>query len=396
MAPSQKRFLISLLPALLLALAAAACGREDARGKNLAPAQESRGAAPAVTVAQVAVEDVAPGQSFIVHVIAIQAVQVVPRVTACIDDVPVKQGSDVKAGQVLYELQKEQYRAAVEAARAQLASAKAALWQAQIAYERAAELYKRGAGPKSTLDQATATRDQDQANVQAAQANLDQAELNLSYCTIASPIDGRIGAITLTKGNLVTPVTPPLATVNQLDPIRVVFPVSDRLIVRAEQRTNTSARQIAKGLTVSLELPGGALYDQHGTISFLGNEVDTQTGTVNVYADFPNPDALLLPGAYVTVAVRRAKPERRPLVPAEAVQTEQAGSFVLVVGNDNKVRQQPIELGRQIAQSFIVKKGLSGGERVIIQGVQKVHPGETVTPLPAPAASGPNSSGEAG
>jgi membrane fusion protein (multidrug efflux system) len=123
MAPSQKRFLISLLPALLLALAAAACGREDARGKNLVPAQEPRGAAPAVTVAQVGVEDVAPGQSFIGHVIAIQAVQVVPRVTAFIDDVPVKQGSDVKAGQVLYELQKEQYRAAVEAARAQLASA---------------------------------------------------------------------------------------------------------------------------------------------------------------------------------------------------------------------------------------------------------------------------------
>ena len=109
--------------------------------------------------------------------------------------------------------------------------------------------------------------------------------------------------------------------------------------------------------------------------------MDPQTGTVSVYADFANPKRLLLPGAFVNVEVRRSQPEERPMVPVAAVQTEQSGSYVLVVGPDDKVRQQPITLGRQIAQDFIVTKGLTGGERVIIEGVQKIRPGETVNPL---------------
>ncbi len=221
----------------------------------------------------------------------------------------------------------------------------------------------------------------------AAQAKVVQAGLDLSYCTIASPIDGRIGAIALTKGNLVTPSTPALATVNQLDPIRVVFSVSDRVMVSAMQRTGATSNQIAADLVLNLRLPDGSDYQHSGKIAFQGNQVDPKTGTVSVYADFPNPEGLLLPGAYENVEVRRAQPQERPLVPAEALQTSQNGSFVLVVGQDNKVKQQQVTLGRQIAQNFIVEKGLSGGERVIIAGVQKVKSGETVNPEPAPSGA---------
>ncbi len=178
----------------------------------------------------------------------------------------------------------------MQAAQAQLDSANAALRQAQLAYDRAAQLNKQGFEAQANLDQATATRDQDQANVLGAQANLAQAALNLSYCTITSPIDGRLGAITLTKGNLVTPSTPALATINQLDPIRVVFSVSDRVLVGVEQSTGSNATQIAAGLVVGLILPDGSHYKQTGKISFLTNQVDPQTGTVSVYVDFPNPD----------------------------------------------------------------------------------------------------------
>lgn len=349
-------------------------------------AQGAAPPAPAVQVAQVQVRNVAPVFSFVGHVEAIQSVQVVPRVTAFIEREPAPQGSDVKAGDVLFELQKAQYEAGVQAAQAQLASANAALLNAEAEFARANQLNHQGFAAQSQLDQATATRDQDRANVLAAQANLAQAKLNLDYCTITSPIEGRIGVINLTVGNLVTPSTPALATVNQMDPIRVVFSVSDRDFVSVQQRSGTTVQKMAEGLTLQLTLANGATYAQAGRISFIDNQVDPRTGTVGVHADFPNPDRLLVPGGYVTVNVRRAQPEERPLVPVAAVQNEQAGSYVLVVGPDNKVAQKRVELGEQLAQDYIINGGLSGGERVIVEGIQKVHPGDTVNPQSAPSA----------
>ncbi|HUN40980.1 MAG TPA: efflux RND transporter periplasmic adaptor subunit [Acetobacteraceae bacterium] len=356
------------------------------------PASSARAAPPppAVTVATIGQHNVAPTHSFIGRVIAIQSVKIVPRVTAFIDSVPVKQGSDVKSGEIIYELQKSQYQAALQAAQAQLASAQAALANDQVAYERAARLSHQGFEAQSNLDSAIAARDEAQASVETAQANLAQAALNLSYCTIRSPINGRIGAVTLTKGNLVTPSTPAMATINQLDPIRVVFSVAAGNVMHAQQKTGQAPTQISKGLVVNLQLPDGATYNQTGKIAFLGNQVDQQTGTVPIYADFANPQNLLLPGAYVTVLVRHAKPLERLLVPVAAVQTDQSGSYVLTVGPGNKVAQQPIVTGAQIAQNFIVTKGLTTGERVIVTGVQKVLPGEVVNPTaatPPPPAS---------
>ena len=341
---------------------------------------------PSVLVAPVQVRNVAPAYDFIGRVTAIQSVQIIPRITAFIDAEPAAQGADVKAGEVLFQLQKAQYQAALQSAQAQLDSANAALRNAQVAYARSAQLNKQGFEARANLDQATATRDQDQASVLGAQASVAQAGLNLSYATIVSPIDGRIGAITLTKGNLVTPSTPALATVNQMDPIRVVFSVSDSVLVGVEQKAGTTAEKIASSLTVGLTLPDGTTYKQSGKISFLDNQVDPQTGTVSVYADFPNPERLLLPGSFVSVDVRSAKPEEHPVVAVAAVQTDQSGSYVLTVGADGTVHQQSVVLGHQIAQDFIVTKGLSGGERVIVEGVQKVRPGEKVNAQTAPAA----------
>jgi membrane fusion protein, multidrug efflux system len=352
---------------------------------------------PAVIFAPVEVKNVAPEFSFIGHVITIQSVQAVPRVTAFIDNVLVKDGSDVSAGQVLFQLQTAQYEATLQSAQGQLASAQAALRLAQLAYERAAQLNKQGVQAQATLDQATSTRDQDRAAVVSAQGNVAQAALNLSYCTISAPISGRVGRVTLTKGNLVTPSTPALITINELDPIRVVFAVSYRQIVAVERKARADGRQTGAELAVQLKLPDGSEYDHPGAIAFQDNQVDSATGTVNVYADFPNPDGLLLPGAYVTVHVRRAVPEERPLVPVQAVQTEENGSFVLLIGPDNKVKQQPVTLGPQIAQNFVVEKGISEGDRVIVVGIQKVRPGELVNPVPAPPApTAPGPSGTPG
>jgi membrane fusion protein, multidrug efflux system len=335
---------------------------------------------PAVVVASVVSRNVAPVETYVGHVVAIQQVRIVPRVTAFIDRVPVKQGSDVKAGQILFELQKAQYQDAVASARAQLASAQAALDLADLNLLRAQRLTRQQFESVANLNQAQATRAQDQAEVAATKATLAQAELNLSYCTIASPIAGRIGAVTLTRGNLVTATTPALATVVQLDPIRVVFPVSDQTIVAANAGPGGG---FSKGLALSLTLPDGEPYGHGGKVAFLENQVDQQTGTVNVYADFSNPEGLLLPGTFVNVALRQARPKMLSLVPVEAVQTDQQGSYVLVVDDENKVRQQPIELGSQLGQEYIVKRGLRVGERVVVEGVQKVQPGEIVKPTSA-------------
>ena len=373
---------IHIIFILMLMLATAG----TARAKSIPP--------PAVGVAPVVVANIAPSSSDIGHVIAIQSVAIVPRVTAFIDEVNVQQGSTVRIGQILFSLQTKQFRAALQLAQANLVSAEAALENAELVYERAARLRTTGFEAQANLDQAQATRNEDQANVLAAQANVATAELNLSYCTIRAPIAGRIGAVTKTKGNLVTANSGVLATINQLNPIRVVFAVnSDSPILAATEQTGGTDPPTdpptnspgAPDLAVALQMPSGATYPYKGKIAFFDNRVDSQTGTVNVYADFPNPQSLLLPGAYVSVEVGPAKPEESILLPVAAVQTDQSGNFVLVVGPDNKVKQQSVTLGEQIGQNFIVKTGVAAGDRVIIDGAQKVKRGETVNPI---AASG--------
>ncbi len=351
---------------------------------------QSKAPPPSVIVAPVMRKNVAPVYTYIGRVVADQAVSVVPRVTAFIDQVAVRQGSYVKAGQVLFLLQKSSYQAALESAQASVASAEAALQNAQLAYQRAARLSKNGFEAQSNLDQTLATRNQDQASVLSSKASVIQAALNLSYCTITSPISGKIGAVTLTKGNLVTPSSGVLVTVNQLNPIRVVFSVTDSVIVKAQQKANASSEAISKGFAVDLKLSDGGKYPQAGKIAFFDNQVSTQTGTVSVYADFANPDGLLLPGAYATVEVHQAKPNEQLLVPVAAVQTDKTGKFVLVVDPSNKVRQQKVALGSQIGENYIVKQGVSDHQNVVVEGVQKVKPGQTVNPskgAPPSAAS---------
>jgi membrane fusion protein (multidrug efflux system) len=319
---------------------------------------------------------------------AIQTVQLVARVTAFLEKIDFQEGADVQDRQVLFELQKAPFQAAVQAAQAQLDKTQANYAQAQVAYQRSARLNRQGFEAQASLDQAIATRDSAAADVEAAKASLATVALDLSYCTIRAPIEGRIGATTYTVGNLVSPTSKPLATINQMDPIRVVFSVADRDLISVQQRSESSPREIAGRLAVSLKLANGSAYDQEGRIAFLDNQVDPATGTVSVWADFANPQRLLLPGSFVTVEVRQAKPEERPLAPVAAVQTDEKGSYVLLVTPDNKVQQQRVRLGRQIAQNFIVEQGLSGNERVIVQGVQKVRPGQVVNPIAASASTG--------
>jgi membrane fusion protein (multidrug efflux system) len=224
--------------------------------------------------------------------------------------------------------------------------------------------------------------------VLSARANLETAVINFSYTRIVTPISGRIGQAAYTLGNFVGPTSGALATVVQIDPIRVVFSVADGTIVGALQKSGKTLAQLSSRVALHLELSNGKAYPLAGTIAFINNQVDAETGTVEVWGLFANPDGLLLPGGFANVEFSAAKPEERPVVPVQSVQNDASGSFVLLVV-DGKVRQQPVSLGAQIGESLVVTKGLQGGEMVIVQGFQKGAAGQAVTSTPGttPAAN---------
>lgn len=381
-APSRRTRLLPVLCAAVLAgLSASGTamgqGQPGAGGRNAPP--------PAVTTAPVQNRDVAPATEFIGRIEAIRSFDARPRIEGTVEQVAFQEGQDVHEGDLLYVIEPAPYQAALDSAKAQLASAEAKLREAERAYARADELRQRGNVSQAQLDQALADRDAAQAAVMMNQAQVRTAEINLGYTRISSPVDGRIGATAVTQGNLVNPSTGVLATVVQLDPIRVVFSVADRDMLAFQRRFDVRqpAQAAAEKFVPTLVLPDGSDYAEQGQIEFANNRVDTQTGTVSIRATFANPQRLLLPGQYVTVQIRRDQPEQRPVVPVASVQQDQQGSYVLVLDDQNRVQRRPVETGAQVDQSLVVEKGLTAGETVVVGGVQKVRPGMVVQPTPA-------------
>jgi membrane fusion protein (multidrug efflux system) len=217
------------------------------------------------------------------------------------------------------------------------------------------------------------------ALLQQAQASLEQSELDLGYTVIKAPISGRIGRTTYTKGNLVGPASEALARIVQLDPIRVVYSmsendlVSDRLV-----REGGCAQDPENRLVPRIQMPDGQMYPAAGRLDFVDNQVDAGTGTIAVRAVFDNPDGILLPGQYVNVLIRCSEGKRLPVVPQSAVQEDREGRYVFTVDAENRVQQRRIKTGAAIGTNWAVESGLMTGETIIVQGVQKVSPGQIV------------------
>ncbi len=353
-------------------------------------------AAPAtsVVVAPVILQNVAPTTTYTGRVQAIQSVALTARIQAFVEKIDFQEGGLVKAGQTLFQLQAGPYQAALDGAQAALAKAQATEKNAELTFDRDSQLVHTNVISQSTLDSETAVRDGAAADVLSARANLETAVINFSYTTVVTPIDGRIGRATFTIGNLVGSTSGALATVVQVDPIRVVFSVADSAVVGALQKTGKSQAQLNSRVTLRLQLSNGEPYTLTGKVEFIDNQVDPQTGTVAVWGLFTNPEGLLIPGGFVTVEVRATKPEERPLVPVQSIENDASGSFVLLVDKDGRVRQQDISVGAQIGESSVVTAGLQGGEEVIVQGFQKVTAGQAVTTVQdstlASADTGPN------
>lgn len=292
-----------------------------------------------------------------------------------------EEGADVKAGQVLYEIDPATYRAAYDNAQGTLAQAEAAVISARPKAQRYRNLVAEDAASKQDADDATASLRQSEATVIAAKAALQSARINLDYTRIRAPISGRIGTSAYTPGALVTAgQSAALATINQLDPMYVdVAQSSTQLLALRRQLASGALKAVDGKARVNLVLEDGTVYPHAGTLEVVDAVVDESTGTVKLRAIVPNPDGLLLPGMYVKAVLAMAVDEQALLVPQQAVTRDSKGdATVLLVDAGGKVEQRTIHVGDAVKDRWRVLSGLKAGDRVIVQGTQKARAGATV------------------
>ncbi|MFQ0814642.1 efflux transporter periplasmic adaptor subunit, partial [Brucella anthropi] len=319
-----------------------------------------------------------PQLSFVGRVEATDSVDLMARVDGFLDKRAFTEGQMVKAGDLLFVLQKDALQAAVDAAQANLAKAQADADNLKIQTERARSLYKQQTVSQATLDDRLAAEKQALAVVQQAQASLEQARINLGYTDIRAPFAGRIGKANFSVGALVGPSSGPLATIVSQNPIYVTFPVSDKTILELTEgnRAATDRNNVAVSLTLSNGMP----YPETGAIDFTGLKIDPNTDTLMVRAQFSNPDNVLLDGQYVQVTAASKKPMEALMVPQKAIMTDQSGNFVLAVGEGDKVVQRQIRQGSTFGSNVVVTSGLQAGDVVIVDGLQRIRPGQKVAP----------------
>ena len=357
--------------------------------RTSAPAAAATVPAPAVGVRLVVQRGVSQSFEFVGHIKATDKVDLRARVEGFLEKRLFREGQDVKAGDLLYQIEKVQYEALVEQAKANLAAAEAESTNAKLEYSRQLELSKRQYSAQSVVDQNRATMDTAAAKIMQAKAALRQAEVNLDYTDIRAPIAGRIGQTAYTIGNLVNPASGVLATIVSQDPIYVLFPIS----VRDLETIREARRKEGGGLNkidILVRLANGQLYAHPGIWNFTDPQVDQQTDTLIMRAAILNPEGTLADGQVITAIIRERKEEPRLVVPQTALQVDQSGFYVLVVNGEHKVEPRRLKTGPNIGTDVVVLSGLKEGDKVIVDGIQKVRPGQVVqeTVLPTPASSG--------
>ncbi len=317
---------------------------------------------------------IALGKNFIAKVEAINASDVVPQVSGYIDQVLFDDGSVVNEGDTLFIIDQKRYKAAVSSAEANLDKAKASLKQIQSDYNRELALYNDHMLSKADLELAESNLANAKANVKAAQAALDLAKLDLAYTEVKSPISGRIGKALMTKGNLATAGASRLARVVQMDPIRVVFSITDKeRLSGMDQLTNNTTRP-----DIQIALPNGQTLEMPEATIFSDNEINAQTATMAVYAQTDNKENKLVPGNYVNVTVSLDKFRPALLIPQTAVSQDATGQYVMTVTNEGVVVQKYVKLGDVVGSQYVVISGLNEGDRVVTIGQQKLQNGQQV------------------
>ena len=338
------------------------------------PMAQMQAPTPTVVVAQVEASNLALSKEFVGKVEAIQTVDLLPQVAGEILQVHFKEGSLVKAGQLLFSLDSQEYKATVDLRRADLAKAKANHDRAKTYYARLKAADVRSV---SAVDLDTARNDllQAEAGIAQAQAALRLAEINLEHTRIKAPISGQIGKATFTKGNYVSAATPPLATITQVDPIRVVFALPDKDYLDQIKAFKSSKDSV---FAATLRLANDQAYAFKGVRDFEDNQIDESTGSMMVRLRFKNADALLVPGAMVRVESKPIKPQSAILIPQEALLADTLGDYVYVIDKEQKTDRRNVKLGSQFGNKQEIVSGLNVGETIVVSGIQALQPGIAV------------------
>ena len=308
------------------------------------------------------------------------SVDIVARINGWLEKSYFKEGDKVKKGQLLFLIEPDQYQNLVNTAAANVRQAQATLINAEKELTRAKELVKNDYVSKSYYDQALATRDTSKAALDAAKVQLADAKLNLSYTKIVSPVDGKIGKIIITEGNLVNTQTGPIARVVSNSPIYVLFNLKSSEFLKFKKQGSSKD---FSNMEVRLQLADGTMYDEVGKIEYVGNEVDQTTGTIDLRATFQNENELLVPGDFVSVVIKSIEPREALTVPQSAALNDAQGYYVWTVDADNKTVRKNIQVSQEINKNWIVESGLEITDNIVAKGVQSIRmPGQVVKPTP--------------
>jgi len=374
-----------LLPVLAVLLGALAACDRGAQGR-----QPQR---PEVTVFAADVRTIPDRREHVGTLRPVNQVDVRARVRGFLTERKFTEGQLVKEGELLFRIDPSTYEVRLKEARGALARTQAALTRAQRDLERAQGLFEREAASVAMLDERKAEQQEAAAEVATAEAAVAAAALDLSYCTVVAPLTGRIGLSQVDVGNLVgdSGKDTVLANIVQVDPIHVVFNPTEqeRLRVLRDAREGRVWPDRIGNLQIELVLGDGTHYPQRGVLDFVDSTIDPTRGTITVRAVIPNPDGALKPGEYVRVIEFWPDIPGAIVVPERAVQDEQGGTYVLVVGSDDTVEHRSVVAGAVHDGMTQIAKGLAAGERVVVDGVQKVRPGGQVQPRPLDGAAGP-------
>jgi len=340
-----------------------------------ARAQESA-PLPAVVVAPAEMTSLEQAASFAGRLVAAQKVDIVARVQGFIRDILFTEGGKVEAGATLFVIEDDAYTAAVAEIEGLILAARAELELAELERERTARLVTRGTLAQADLDRADAAVAQARGSLARLEAQLQKAELDLSYTRVTAPFAGRVGLTDFDRGALVSPSSGPLVTLVNADPVYAEFPVSTATLLRFQRQV--AAGELEPEGTISILLPDGSTHPQTGTIDFIDTQVARGTDTILLRAEFPNPDGRLLDGSLIQVRIAQAETAMDLAVPAQAVQRDMAGAFVLVVDDAGMVELRRVDAGASNLGRVEILGGLSEGDMVITEGINKVRPGMQV------------------
>jgi len=376
----QNRRLIA--PALLALAALTGCGEKNT---YVAPPP------PKVTVAPPVQRTITDYLEATGNSAAVNTANLVARVSGFVQSIDYKDGDQVAKGKVLFVIEPEPYDLKLKQAKAAQESAQATLKQAQLDYDRQAKLVTSGSVSKATLDNATASRDSAQGSLQQAEVNTKLAAINVEYAHVAAPFAGIVTARQVSVGDYVGGSGSPtvLATIVQLEPIYVNFSVSERdvLRIRADMRRRGLTPADLKKVPVEIGLQTESGYPHHGRLDYASPTVDPSTGTLTARAILDNKNEALLPGMFVRVRVPVGEQKKALLVPDVALGTDQSGRYLLTLNKDDVVEQHKVEIGSLQGTLRVIEKGISAGDRVIISGIQRVIPGQKVSPQTAQSSS---------